>query len=49
MGEDGPKGDIGEKVRTFHLPSLRLGNSTEKYQTLSVALQHKEVIGEETE
>ncbi len=44
MGEDGPKGDMGEKVCKFHFTfrslSLYLGTCTEKPQRLAVAGKH---------
>ena len=39
MGEDGPKGDLGEKVRKFTFPTL--GTCTETQQGLAVAGKHK--------
>lgn len=48
MGEDGPKGDIGEKVCKFHFtfPSLCLclGTCTEKQQSLASSGKHKKKL-----
>lgn len=41
MGEEGPKGDMGEKVRKFHFTFHILGTCTEQQQGLAVAGKHK--------
>ncbi len=42
MGEDGPKGDMGEKVRKFPFAFHSLGTCTEKQRGRAVTGKHKE-------
>jgi len=48
LGEDGPKGDLGEKVCTFHFNfpplCLWLGTCTEKQKSRAVAVKHKKAV-----